>query len=138
MGHLNFTQDDKERILKAENNRGYVYYDFTEQSCKDAAEKPLKEVADNEWYMLVQMLFPQNLICSGIIDSFLIFEIKGGATLESGKRKDPPLRFWPNLTRANSKSEVLLKMIVDHLTENGVSVHETWTQRLEAASNPGA
>ena len=128
MGQLTFNQADKDRIVKAENNRGYIYYDFTELSCKSVAEKPLNEVSDNEWYMLVQMLFPANLICSGIFESFLVFEIKGGSTLESGKRQDPPMRAWQNLTVANRKGEVLLKMIVGNLTENGILVHETWTQ----------
>ena len=121
--NLSFDQKDKELIVQAENNRGYTYYEFTVEKTKDIAAKPVREVDYNEWCSLLQMLYPNRLICSGIFDPFLVFEIV------DGKRKDPPKEYWPSINREGS-SGVLIERFISALAEHGIKPHDSWYEVL--------
>ena len=127
---LNFKQEDQKRIESAENKR-YSYFGFTEESCREIASKPLKEISASEWRSLVQMLYPKNLICSGLFEPFLVFDIT-----KSGKRKDPPKEHFPSLDQPGSDG-ILLQRIIDALMENGCELHETWKIHVEKAAQAG-
>ena len=121
--NLNFDPKDKEIIVQAENNRGYTYYEFTEDKVKAIAAKPVREIEYDEWCCLLQMLYPTGLICSGLFDPFLVFEIV------NGKRKDPPKESWPSLNKEGS-SGILLERFAKELTDHGIEMHDTWHELL--------
>lgn len=130
MNSLNFKQENRKRIEDAENKR-YAYFGFTEESCREIAAKPLKEVSTSEWRSLVQMIYPGNLICSGLFEPFLVFDIT-----KAGKRKDPPKEHFPSLDQTGSDG-VLLPRIIDALVENGCEPHETWKVHAAKAAQAG-
>jgi hypothetical protein len=75
------------------------------------------------------MLYPENLICSGLFDAFLVFDIINAT------RKDPPKEAYANLTTTVKKS-ALLERIIAALNEGGIEPHESW--RIALAKSKGA
>jgi hypothetical protein len=122
MTAFDFNQEDKARI-EGEKHHNYTYYEFTEQSIRAISAKHVKDVESREWYTLVQMLYPENLICSGLFDSFLVFDII------NQKRKDPPKEAYADLVTAGKKS-MLLERIIATLNEGGIEPHESWKSVL--------
>lgn len=123
--NLNFKIEDK-NLITSEKNHNYRYYEFTEDTCKTIASKHVNDVDSDEWYSLVQMLYPNRLICSGLFESFLAFEIR------DGKRIDPPMEHWGNLVSEGSDG-VLLHRIIDVLNSNCIEEHPSWAETLKAA-----
>ena len=126
MNNLNFNEQDKALITEAENKRGYTYYEFTEEKIREIAAKPAQTIEYKEWCCLVQMLYPRGLICSGLFDPFLVFDIV------DGKRKDPPRWHWGDLQSPGGDGSILLGRIIRALAEHGIEVHESWHKALAA------
>lgn len=124
MVEMNYNLKNKALICEAENRRGYTYYEFTEATVKNIASKEAASVEDGEWRSLLQMLYPDKLICSGLFEAFLVFEIR------NGRRKDPPQEHWGNLVTAGSDG-VLLERFISALAEHGIKVHESWREALQ-------
>lgn len=124
MIEINYNPQNKALICEAENHRGYTYYEFTEESVKAIASKEISSVSDREWRSFLQMLYPDKLICSGLFESFLVFEIR------NGRRKDPPQEHWGNLLTVGSNG-VLLERFISALVEHGIKVHESWREALQ-------
>ncbi|WP_195985354.1 hypothetical protein [Clostridium sp. D33t1_170424_F3] len=127
MTTLNYSEENKRTITEAENRRGYTYYEFTEEAIKNIAAKEVVSVEDGEWRSLLQMLYPDKLICSGLFEAFLVFEIK------NGRRKDPPQEHWNSLVRPGSDG-ILLERFIATLEEHGIAVHESWRAVLQKAA----
>lgn len=108
-------EEFKKKIETAENNRGYVYYDFSPEMVERVIATPLENVTNGELRGLIQMIYPDKLICSGLIDSVLIFEIVKGA------RKDPPLYYYSDMCSPSEckkiKGEVLFIKILNYIRE---------------------
>ena len=117
---LNYKIEDKNKIEKS--NR-YKYYEFTEDKIKKIIEKDIKEVNNEEWRLLIQMLYPNKLICSGLFQAILIFE-----TNKNGKRIDPPEEAYDSVNEKNiDNQETLLERIIKHINENSTFIfHESW------------
>lgn len=124
MTALNYSEENKRTITEAENRRGYNYYEFTEEAIRAIAAKAAAFVEDSEWRSLLQMLYPDKLICSGLFEAFLIFEIK------NGRRKDPPQEHWSDLVTPGSDG-VLLERFIAALSEHGIEVDESWHTVVE-------
>lgn len=122
MIELNFKQEDKARI-EGEKFHSYHYYEFTEQSLRALAARDIYEIPSKECYQLVQMLYPSNLICSGLFERCLVFDIINGI------RQDPPKEHWYDLATPGSNG-ILLERIITALEENGVEVHQSWKMAL--------
>lgn len=129
MIELNFKAENKMHV-EGEKYHNYSYYDFNEQSVREIASKHAKDVTGHEWYSLVQMLYPKNLITSGLFDAFLVFDII------NRKRKDPPKEYWNDLVTPGSDG-VLLERIISALSEHKIDVHESWKIALKRASETG-
>lgn len=123
---LNYSEENKRTIAEAENGRGYAYYVFTEEAVKAIAAKEAMSVEGTEWRSLLQMLYPDKLICSGLFEPLLIFEIK------NGRRKDPPEEHWSDLVTPGSDG-VLLERFISALAEHGIEAHESWRAALQRA-----
>lgn len=123
MYDLNFNKNDKAIITEAENRRGYVYYEFTEESVRAIADKQAYSVVYEEWCSLLQMLYPTRLICSGLFEPFLLFDIV------NGRRKDPPTEHWGSLSKPGTDG-ILLERFIAALEENGIKPHDSWYKVL--------
>lgn len=116
MTELNFRQEDKAAVEKAG-----IHYDFTEEKTREIAAKDVRAVEYKEWCSLLQMLYPGTLICSGLFEPFLVFEVK------DGRRVDPPKEHWPSLNKPGTGG-VLLEQFILALQEHGIEVNESWKQ----------
>ncbi len=52
---LNYKEDDK-KLIESER---YRYYDFTEEIIKQIMSKNISKVTNEEWRILLQMLYPK-------------------------------------------------------------------------------
>lgn len=119
---MNYKEEDKALIKSA----GYIYYDFTEEKVRKIISKKIKEVTNNEWRTLIQMLYPNKMVGSGLIDSVLIFTINP----KTHRRVDPPLRAYRDVRDKRGKEGSLLNQIYNALKKAGLedAIHESWKE----------
>lgn len=110
---LNYKEENKS-LIEGELNHNYQYYEFNKDKILEIISKNINDVNDKEWRTLIQMIFPQNLICSGLFQSFLIFDI------EDGLRVDPPKYAFDDVC-TKAYDFILLIKIYDFLINNNVS-----------------
>lgn len=121
---MNYKEEDKALIEGA----GYTYYVFTEEKVRKIIAKKIKEVTNNEWRTLIQMLYPNKMIGSGIFDKALIFTI----SQKTHRRVDPPLKAYRDLYDNRGKEGSLLNQIYNVLKKAGLEdvIHESWKKEL--------
>ena len=126
----------KEVITTAERGR-YSYFDYDKETIEKIAQKSLREdeLSMNDCFHLVQALFPQYLVCSGLIDCFLLFEIKNNV------RIDPPLYCYANLSaylnnNKDAKCNRLVEEIIDLFKKNNINYHNDWDDFLKKCNEP--
>lgn len=117
-------ENQKKIITSAEGGR-YTYFDFTKEKISEIALKSFIDLSVEDACCLVQALFPGYLVCSGLIYTFLIYEIK------AGKRVSPPICYFRTLdSYLNNNNEFkfnyLAKEIVDLFEKNNISYREYW------------
>lgn len=119
---LNYKEDDKKLI---ESGR-YRYYDFTEEIVENIVSKYINDVENTEWRILLQMLYPRNMIGSGLFQPILIFKIS-----KSGKRADPPLEAYNSIDDLKEDTCLLFK-IIEHIEQNSkLKIHNSWYKAKE-------
>ena len=119
---LNYKEDDKKLI---ESGR-YKYYDFTEKIVENIVSKYINDVENTEWRILLQMLYPRNMIGSGLFQPILIFKIS-----KSGKRVDPPLEAYNSINDLKEDTCLLFK-IIEHIEQNSkLKLHNSWYKAKE-------
>lgn len=124
--NLTFKEENK-KIIVEEKLHDYNYYEYTPDMILAIVKKNPEEVENDEWRTLIQMLYPDSLICSGLFQPLLLFHIKNGL------RVDPPYLAFNNITEYNKKiKSSLFEKICDFLTDNGVELNDTWLKCLEA------
>lgn len=111
----------KENITKFR----YSYFDFDKEKVSAIANKDLKDIEYNEARILVQALFPQYLVCSGIFDRFVLFEVKDGV------RIDPPKYYYNTIYSFLNNDKYaavnyLLDEIKDLFKHNRIAYSESW------------
>lgn len=128
---LNINNQLKEVIITAEKGR-YSYFDFNKDVIEKIAQKSLAkdDLKVTDCFYLVQALFPQYLVCSGLFDCFLLFEIK------NNYRVDPPIYYYHNLSaylnnNENCKYNRLVDEIIDLFKKNNIKYHEDWDKYLK-------
>lgn len=123
---LNYKEENKKLI---ENGR-YRYYDFTEEIINNIINKKINDVTNDEWRTLIQMLYPKNMIGSGLFQSILVFEID-----KDGKRKDPPVEAYNSindLKRNLTKADCLLFRMMDYIEKNSnLKINDSWYKEKE-------
>lgn len=114
---MNYTEKDK-KLIESANCR---YYDFTEKIIEKIVNKHIKDVTSEEWRVLIQMLYPKNMIGSGLFQPILIFKIS-----KNGKRVDPPLEAYNSINDLKDK-ECLLFRMMDYIEKNSnLKIHNSW------------
>lgn len=119
---LDYKEEDKKLI---ESGR-YRYYDFTEEIIEKIVSKHIKDVENEEWRTLLQMLYPKNMIGNGLFQPILIFKIN-----KNGKRVDPPLEAYNKLNDMKENTCLLFK-IIEHIENNSnLKINDSWYETKE-------
>lgn len=114
---MNYIEENK-KLIESANCR---YYDFTEKIIEKIVNKHIKDVTSEEWRILIQMLYPKNMIGSGLFQPILIFKIS-----KTGKRVDPPLEAYNNVNELKNNDCLLFRMM-NHIERNSnIKVHSSW------------
>lgn len=115
---MNYKEEDKKYV---EAGGRVSYYDFTEKEIARVVKTNVKEVEAIDWRMLIQMLYPTNMIGSGLFQPILIFRIG-----RNGKRIDPPIEAYNSLDDMR-KGDCLLFRIIDHIEKNSnLKIDDSW------------
>lgn len=122
MSYINYKETDKKLIESAR----CVYYDFTEKIIENIVSKHINDVANEEWRILLQMLYPSNMIGSGLFQPILIFKIS-----KSGKRVDSPLEAYNSIVDLKGDTCLLFK-IIEYIEKNSkLKIHDSWYKAKE-------
>lgn len=115
---MNYKEEDKKYV---EAGGRVSYYDFIEKEIARVVKTNVKEVEAMDWRMLIQMLYPTNMIGSGLFQPILIFRIG-----RNGKRIDPPIEAYNSLDDMRN-GECLLFRIIDHIEKNSkFKIDDSW------------
>ena len=118
---INKLNYDSEYKKVVEKSGRYKYYDYTEEMVKKIIVKNIKDVENEEWRILLQMIYPKNMIGSGLFQPILIFKIG-----KEGKRKDPPVEAYDGITKE------LLSKIIEYIEKNSdLKINNTWKEHIE-------
>lgn len=114
---MNYKEEDKELIESAK----YRYYEFTDETIENIVTKEIDDVANEEWRTLIQMLYPKNMIGSGLFQPILIFKIS-----KKGKRIDPPIKAYNSLDDIQ-EGTCLFYRIIEHIEKNSkIKINESF------------
>lgn len=106
----------KEENIKLIESANCHYYKFTKQIVEEIVNKNITDVSNEEWRTLLQMIYPKNMIGSGLFQPILIFEIS-----KNGKRIDPPIEAYDGINKA------LLSKIINHIEKNSnLKIENSW------------
>lgn len=127
---LNKKLEINEEAKNIITNARYSYFDYTKEKIQEIANKNLEDLKHKDACVLVQALFPNYLICGGLFDAFLMFEI------EDNKRVDPPKYCYSNLTsyldnNKKLKFNHLASEIIDLFETNNIQYNEEWHKLIK-------
>lgn len=114
---MNYIEENKKLIESANCH----YYDFTEKIIEKIVNKHIKDVTSEEWRVLIQMLYPKNMIGSGLFQPILIFKIS-----KTGKRVDPPLEAYNNVNELKNNDCLLFRMMNHIEKHSNIKIHNSW------------
>lgn len=122
----------KRRIEEA----GYTYFDWYNREGIQALAwvREIGELSSDDIFIIIQALFPEHLICSGLFDGILLFKV------ENGNRVDPPEHYYKNLSSFldngnNGKQEHRLRdEIKDLFEKNKIKPSISWQNYLNGGS----
>lgn len=119
---MNYKEEDKKLIESARCH----YYEFSEEIVEKIIRKHIKDVTTEEWRILIQMLYPKNMVGSGLFQPILIFKIS-----KTGKRVDPPLEAYNNVNELKNNDCLLFRMI-DYIEKySNLKIHNSWYETKE-------
>lgn len=114
---MNYKLKNKELI---ESRGRYKYYEYTEESIKEIVSKNVNAIENNEWRTLIQMLYPDKMIGSGLFQPILIFKIKDGI------RIDPPIEAYDNIGVIKDGTCLFFR-IIDYIEKHSkIKIDDSW------------
>ncbi len=114
---MNYRKEDKELIESV----NCIYYEFTDEIIEKIVTKEIDDVTNEEWRTLIQMLYPKNMIGSGLFQPILIFKIS-----KNGKRVDPPIEAYNSLDDIQDGT-CLFYRIIEYIEKNSkIKIHESF------------
>ena len=123
---MNYKKEDKE-LIESANCR---YYDFTDEIIKNIVNKEINDITNEEWRTLIQMLYPKNMIGSGLFQPILIFKIS-----KNGKRVDPPTEAYNALDDIREDT-CLFYRIIEYIEKNSkIKINESFYKFKERIKN---
>lgn len=102
----------------------YSYFDGTHEDLVRIGKKELKELNMGDARILIQKLYPDKMVGSGLFDPILIFDIQ-----DDGKRIDPPelsFRSLDSPSNENESEKTLLERMYDYLKEQKIETDQSW------------
>lgn len=111
-------------------SKRYCYYDFDRSMVENIAKKNDDELTDRDFRVLVQSLFPQYLLCSGLFDSVVLFDVIDGV------RIDPSKYCYRNIySYLNNDNEVKVNRLINEIEElfklNNIACSDDWTKSFK-------
>lgn len=125
---MNYKEEDKNII----ENARYRYYCFTEKDIEEIVGKNINEVDSEEWRMLIQMLYPRNMIGSGLFQPILIFNIN-----KDGKRIDPPIEAYNGVDDLKDNDCLLFRIINYIKNHSEFEINDSWHKAKEKILKEG-
>lgn len=123
---------DQSEAMKRITKGGYSYFGFEKTTIEGLAKRSVNSLKYNECCHIIQCLYPEFLVCSGLFDPFILFKVS-----DTGKRIDPPVASWRSLThRQNEDRETtpfLIETILLLFKNNAIEPHSSWKELLETA-----
>lgn len=114
---MNYKEEDKNIIEKDR----YHYYCFTDENIEEIVVKNINEVDSEDWRLLIQMLYPKNMIGSGLFQPILIFKVNN-----NGKRIDPPIEAYNSVDDLKDNNCLLFR-IIDYIEKNSnFKINDSW------------
>lgn len=119
---MNYKEEDK-KLIESANCK---YYDFTEKIVEEIVSKDINDVENQEWRILIQMLYPKNMVGSGLFQPILIFEIS-----KTGKRIDPPIEAYNSMGDLKN-NDCLLFRVISYIEKNSkLKINDSWYNAKE-------
>lgn len=126
---MNYKDEDKKYV---EAGGRVSYYDFTEKEIERIIKTNINEVQNEDWRMLIQMLYPTNMIGSGLFQPILIFRIG-----RNGKRIDPPIEAYNGVDDVRNGTCLLFR-IIEHIEKNSkLKIDDSWYKIKEKIMEVG-
>lgn len=98
------------------------YYHYNEEIIKKIISKDVRTLESEEWRTLIQMLYPDKMIASGLVQPILIFKIRA-----DGKRIDPPIEAYDSVDQVKGVENCLIFRIIDFIESNStLKLNFTW------------
>ena len=98
------------------------YYHYNEEIIKKIISKDVRTLESEEWRTLIQMLYPDKMIASGLFQPILIFKIRA-----DGKRIDPPIEAYDSVDQVKGVENCLIFRIIDFIESNStLKLNFTW------------
>lgn len=116
---MNYKEEDKKLIESANCH----YYEFTEEMIKKIVSKNINDVTGEEWRTLIQMLYPKNMVGSGLFQPILIFKIS-----PKGKRVDPPLEAYNSINDLVDNNCLLFRIMKQIEKKTNIKIHDSWNK----------
>lgn len=114
--------DSKENYENVEKFNRYYHYNI--ETIEKIISKDVRNLDNEEWRTLIQMLYPDKMIASGLFQPILIFKIR-----KDGKRIDPPIEAYDSVDQVKSIGDCLIFKIIDFIESNSnLKINETWYQ----------
>ncbi len=120
---MEYKEEDKKLIESA----NCYYYEFTEDIIKEITSKNINDVTGEEWKILIQMLYPKNMVGSGLFQPILIFKIS-----QKGKRVDPPLEAYNSVNELKNNDCLLFRMMSYIEKNSNIKIHDSWYKAKES------
>lgn len=115
---MDYKVEDK-NLIEASNR--YKYYSFNKKDIERIVKQNIKEVSEDDWRTLIQMLYPNKMIGSGLFQPILIFKIG-----RNGKRIDPPIEAYNSLDDLKDGTCLLFR-IIDYIEKNSqLKINSSW------------
>ncbi len=113
----------------------YKYFDFDKEKIEAIAKKNSEDdITDDNFRTIIQALFPQYLLCSGFIDSVIIFIVNNGV------REDPPKYYYSDLRAyLNNDNEAKVNRLSDEIKDlfekNEIEYSDLWKDFFSEEKN---
>lgn len=112
--------DSKENYINVEKFNRYYHYNI--ETIKKIISKDVRTLDNEEWRTLIQMLYPDKMIASGLFQPILIFKVR-----KDGKRIDPPIEAYDSVDQVKGIGDCLIFRIIDFIESNSnLKLNNTW------------
>lgn len=112
--------DSKENYESVEKFNRYYHYNI--ETIEKIVSKDVRTLDNEEWRTLIQMIYPDKMIASGLFQPILIFKVR-----KDGKRIDPPIEAYDSVDQVKGIGDCLIFRIIDFIESNSnLKLNNTW------------